>query len=132
MSTPVLDKFSKLWISLFAHSPRAKIALQTHTGKRPKTYSATSWWSKFEVIKQVHALFRQLPTFLNQDDLPEKTKKKLRDIVFDQQQFSHLKVELAATVDAMEPFVKVTYNLEGNGAVALQTCQELRFLDNFI
>lgn len=30
-----------------------------------------------------------------------------------------LKVELAATVDAMRPFVQATYNLEGDGPLAL-------------
>ena len=132
MDTPVLDEFSKLLISLFAHSPRARIALFTHTGQKPKTHSSTRWWLKFEVLKQVHGLLRYLHTFLGRDDLPEKTRKKLRDIVYDQRRLGCLRVELSVTVYAMEPFVKATYNLEGDGPLAVRAYQELRVLGQLL
>ena len=37
-------------------------------------------------------------------------------------------MELAATVDCMEPFVKATYNLEGDGFLALETYQRINAL----
>ena len=51
--TPILDKFIRLWISLFAHSSLAKIEWRTKTGVSMKSYSATRWWSKWEVFHQV-------------------------------------------------------------------------------
>lgn len=39
-----------------------------------------------------------------------------------------LQVEIAITVDAMEAFVKATYNLEGDGPLALTTYEEIRKL----
>ena len=65
METPILDQFLKAWISLFAHSPKSRIAFKTQTGQSPKTHSATKWWSQFEVIKQVHDLFGDIPDFLD-------------------------------------------------------------------
>ena len=44
-NTPNLDEFSKLWISLFTHSPKARIAWKTTTGLSIRTYSETRWWS---------------------------------------------------------------------------------------
>ena len=48
MKTPILDDFIKAWISLFAHSPKSRLAWRTQTGLSTPTYSATRWWSKFE------------------------------------------------------------------------------------
>lgn len=70
-------------------------------------------------------------TFLTAD-LPAVTKKKLTDICNQPQQQALLKIELAATVDAMEPFVKATYNLEGDGPLALRAYQELRTVESSI
>lgn len=132
METPVLHQFIKAWISLFAHSPKSRIAFKTQTGQIPKTHSPTRWWSKFEVIKQVHDLFGDIPNFLNTTDLPEVTRRKLTDICGQPQQQALLKIELAATVDAMEPFVKATYDLEGDGPLALRAYQHLRTVKSSI
>ena len=56
----------------------------------------------------------------------------LIDICGQPQQQALLKIELAATVDAMEPFVKATYNLEGDGPLALRVYQELRTVESSI
>ena len=37
-------------------------------------------------------------------------------------------MELAATVDCMEPFVKATYNLEGDGFLVLETYERVNAL----
>ena len=39
-----------------------------------------------------------------------------------------LKIEIATTVDAMEPFVKATYKLEGDGPLSLEAYQQLSIL----
>ena len=46
----------------------------------------------------------------------------------DEPTMTKLKIEIAITIDAMEAFVKATYNLEGNGALALSAYEEIRKL----
>ena len=41
-------------------------------------------------------------------------------------------MELAITVDAMEPFAKATYALEGDGALAVVTYEHVRMLYSVI
>ena len=45
---PVLDEFFHLWVSLFAHSSRAKMDWQTAIGISIKSHSCTRWWSKWK------------------------------------------------------------------------------------
>ena len=68
MKTPVLDEFTKAWISLFAHSPKSRLAWRTQTGLPTPTHSATRWWSKFEVIHQLHKAFGDVSALLRRDD----------------------------------------------------------------
>lgn len=46
-------EFGNLWLQLFSHSLKAKLAWQTLTDHKPKSYSETCWWSKWEVFKQL-------------------------------------------------------------------------------
>ena len=62
MKTPILDDFVKSWISLFSHSPKSRLLWKTQTGSSPASYSATRWWSKFEVIRQLLNMFGDVPT----------------------------------------------------------------------
>ena len=104
MATPHLEKFMKSWVSHFAHSARSRIAFKAITGQFHTSYSETRWWSKYEMMVQVHDLF---------GDIPEVTTHKLQDILNDQQNLPLLTVELAITVNATKPFVQSTYQLEG-------------------
>ncbi len=128
MRTPILDDFTKAWISLFAHSPKSRLAWRTQTSLRTPTYSATRWWSKFEVIYQLHKTFGDVSSFLHRDDLPPATTAKLLRIVEDECMCRKLKMEIAITVDAMEAFVKATYKLEGDGPIALVAYQQISLL----
>lgn len=83
------------------------------------SHSATRWRSKFEVINQVLNCFGHIPTFVNGEGLPEATARKLQAIINNSQQLAQLKVELAVTVDVMMPFVRATYDLEGDGPLSL-------------
>lgn len=80
METSFLEQVLRAWISLFAHSPRSRITVKTQTGQSSKTQSPTRWWLRFEVIKQVYDLFGDKSNFLDRDDLPEVTKRKVIDI----------------------------------------------------
>lgn len=61
------------------------------------------------MLVQVHDLFADIPAFVNGGQIPEVTAHKLQDILNDQQKLPLLTVELAITVNAMEPFVQSTY-----------------------
>ena len=132
MRTPVLDAFSKAWIALFSRSPKSRLAWTTQTGLPPPSYSATWWWSRFEVIQQLLNTFGDVSSFLNNDDMPVATTSKLLEILRDPANCRKLKMEIAITVDAMEPFVKATYTLEGDGALALVAYERVSMLYSVI
>ena len=119
MRTPNLDTFTKAWISLFSYSPKSRLLWQTQTGLSAPSFSSTRWWSKFEVIAQIHDAFGDVTTFLQNDDLPSTTVTKMSEILNNPGMCRKFKIELAVTVDAMAAFVKATYNLEGDGPLAL-------------
>ena len=112
MQTPVLDLFIKGWIGMFAHSPKTRLAWTTQTGLPSPTYSATRWWSKFEVIQKVHDSFGDVVTFLSCQNLPSVSSGKLREILQNPPQCRKLKIELAITVDSMAPFVRLLTTLK--------------------
>ena len=123
-SIPHLSSFTIWWVSLFSHSPKSKLLWKERTGRAFTGYSTTRWWSKFEVMKQLHDLFGDLEPFLDSNaDISPATRGKLLSMLKDPQQKPYLMVELAVTIDAAMPFVKATYNLEGDGPLAL-TCYE--------
>ena len=124
--TPILDEFSKAWIGLFAHSPKSRNLWRDQTGLSPPSYSPTTWWSRFKVLHQLHN------AFLNNDSLPPTTSSKLLDILNDLPKCRKLKTELGITVDSMESFVKATYVLEGDSALALVAYERFSMLYSVI
>ena len=88
------------------------------------TYSVTRWWSKCEVMKQVTIQFGDIHPFLTSaEDFASALKPKLLSVLEDPYQARLLQLELTATINAGEPFVKATYCLEGDGSLALE-CYE--------
>ena len=134
MKTPVLDEFIKHWISLFSHSPKTRLAWASMTGLSSPSYSSTRWWSKYEVIKQVHDSFADVSSFLQNpgSDLPRATSQKLIDILQNVPILRKLKMELAIVIDGMTPFVQATYRLEGDGFLAITTYHAIRTLESVI
>ena len=123
-SIPHLSAFTVWWVNLFSHSPKSKLLWRERTGRSVEGYSATRWWSKFEVMKQLLDLFGDIQPFLESNtDISPATRAKLLSMFSDEQQKSYLMVKLAVTIDAAMPFVKATYSLEGDGPLAL-TCYE--------
>ena len=79
--TPNLDSFIRLWVSLFAHSPRARLWWRDRTGKAMTSYSPTRWWSKWEVMSQVMAFFGDVAPFLQANpEMSPATNQKLLEI----------------------------------------------------
>ena len=132
MNTPILHDFSKAWIGLFSRSPKSRLLWRTQTGQFVSSYSATRWWSRFEVINQLLTAFNVVVTFLANDDFPPVTSGKLLEIVNDPPKARKLKMEIAITVDAMKPFVKATYKLEGDGALSVVAYEQLRILYAYV
>ena len=72
--------------------------------------------------------FSDAKKFLERDYLPPATSTKLLQVFDDPAKTRKLKIEIATTVDAMEPFVKATYKLEGDGPLSLEAYQQLSIL----
>ena len=72
--------------------------------------------------------FSDVKKFLERDDLLPATYTKILQVLDDPAKTRKLKIEIATTVDAMEPFVKATYKLEGDGPLNLEAYQQLSIL----
>ena len=127
MKTPILDEFVKAWVGMFTRSPKTRARWRVLTGLPPPSYSVTRWWSRYEVLAKPMSTFGDVSNLL-EDDISPANASKLRAILEDALMTRKLKMELAVTVDCMEPFVKATYNLEGDGYLALEVYERLSAL----
>ena len=84
-------------------------------------------------MHQVHDCFGDVATFLRgEPSLPAATRQKLVAVLNDDAQCRKLKMELAVTVDGMEPFVKATCALEGDGMLSVTAYERIRTLYSHI
>ena len=124
---PTLDEFGQLWISLFSHSARAKLAWKLLTGVAIKSYSETRWWSKWEMLNQLCTNFADVQPFLQANrDISPKTTDRLLLILEDEDDRISLELELAAMIDIGKHLVRATYALEGDGPLVLTTYEKLQ------
>ena len=63
--TPILHEFDILWVSLFSHTPHARLLWRTRTGRSMHSYSQTRWWSRWEVYEQLLTYFGDVTPFLD-------------------------------------------------------------------
>ena len=63
-----------------------------------------------------------LAGIIGNQDLPTTTTTKMTDILNSPANSRKLKIELAVTVDAMDPFVRATHNLECDGPLSMSVC----------
>ena len=68
--TPNLDEFLSAWITLFSHSPKARLTWRTQMGIAAKSHSKTRWWSRWEVIDQLLKMFNHFWRGMLTLDLP--------------------------------------------------------------
>ena len=109
-NTPTLSEFITSWISLFSRSPKTRLLWKTRTEQSMSSYSFTRGRSKWEVVKQVMLYFGDIkPFLLENEDVGPALRPKLLAFFRDPQTKSKLQVEVTATVDWGEPFVKVCY-----------------------
>ena len=124
--TPNLDEFLSAWITLFSHSPKARLTWRTQTGIAAKSHSKTRWWSRWEVIDQLLKMFRDIQPFLEGNaDIGPASRSKMLAILQDSQKKTYLMIEMAIVVDAGRYFVQATYNLEGDGPLVLKCYEQL-------
>lgn len=117
--TPTLSDFITLWICLFSHSPKTRLLWRSRTNKSMSSYSTTRCWSEWEVIRDVMLYFADIEPFLR-----ENICSKLLALFNNPQLTSKLKVEIVATIDWGEPFIKACYTLEGDGPLSIE-CYEI-------
>ena len=76
--TPTLSEFLHLWVSLFAHSPKARLLWKEQVGFAVRSYSATRLWSQWEVMHQLMTSFGDVESFLtSHNDMAPATTTKL-------------------------------------------------------
>ena len=120
-TTPVLSEFITAWISLFAHSPKCRMIWKELTRRAMGSFSATHWWSRWEIMEQISVQSDDTDNFLHKDDLGSNaTRTKLLDILRDLEKKAKLQIELAVVVDCGHAFVKATYDLEGDGPLVVE------------
>ena len=123
-NTPTLSAFVSSWVSLFGHTPKARLLWKQQTGRSVTTYSVTCWWSKWEVIKHLMVQFGNLHLFLSSgENFAPALRPKLLAVLDDPNQSRLLQLELVATVGAGEPFVSATYHLEGDGPLVFESSE---------
>ena len=128
-NTPTLAEFTQWWIALFARSPAARLAWRAQTSTSVKSFSATRWWSIFEVQDQMLNHFGDILPFLSECEYSPAARQRLLDIMENRYaEYSHdqLKVELAVVIDAGKIFVEKTYILEGDGLLVFDAYKHLQ------
>ena len=122
---PDLLSFGSLWIHLFKHSHRAKLIWQELTGRTPKSYSETRWWSKWEAFEQLLLQFGDVQQFLQEAETA-KLAPQIRETLSDQESQINLQLQLAAIVDVGHHFVTAAYHLEGDGPLVFSCYEKLQ------
>ena len=77
--------------------------------------------------KQILDAFSDVKSFLEDESHPS-SRTHLLEILNDLPSYRKLNMEIASTVDAGEPFVKATYQLEGDGPLVFLAYEEIRTL----
>ena len=132
--SPTLVEFGSLWTKMFRHSCKAKLLWKDPTGQTPRSYSETRWWSKWEVYHQLMVQFGDVARFVEEArdaKVFPQLLPQLQAILSNPQRLMNLKLELAATIDVGEHFVKATYFLEGDGPLVFACYEKLSAVSQF-
>ena len=57
---PILSEFTSAWIMMFSHSPKVRLLWKEQTGRAMGSYSATRWWSRWEIMKQLMVQYPEI------------------------------------------------------------------------
>lgn len=128
IETDLLNSFLCSWVSLFSHSPTARIAWRERTGEAIKSYSQTRWWSWWEMLHQLHKLFNHVSPFLRALECSPTVRANLLHFLDTQHDLRCLRMQLAVTIDVGKLFVQKTYLLEGDGELVVEAYLHLQEL----
>ena len=119
--TPLLDVFVHSWVSLFTHSPAAKMSWRDQAGKAIKSYSCTRWKSWWEMLAQIQRNFHHVLPFLQALQSSPTVCEKLLRMLQDDDELKELQLQLCIVIDGVKLFVTKTYHLEDNGELIVET-----------
>ena len=113
-----VDKFMNGWLKIIDKAS-GKTAFRDRVGVTPLTYSKTRWWSKFEVLKQVFHQMHHMPSVLEALRSNKSCKESVKKCLAMISNPAFL-VQLSALMDGGTIFVAMTYDLEGDGLLAVK------------
>ena len=111
---------SLLWINLSRHGFRYSLTApsQGFFGECKQAWHHHPSHQLHEVIAQLYTAFNNVMSFLQTSKLYTVPVCKMTDILNNAGLCCKLKIELAITVDAMDAFIRATYDLEGDGPLS--------------
>ena len=126
--------FTSMWVQLFAHSPKCRLEWKARANVSVRSYSKTRWWSKWQVMEQLHDLFGDVVEFLLATPQSDSsvTRRRLKEKVQGLESRARLQMQLAVVVKFGRPFADSTYRVEGDGALCVQAYQGLTALSLFV
>ena len=108
--------------NLLSRSLAAKVLWRKLTGHAWRNKSKTRWWSEWECLKDLLGKLDHLQTFLTSPKLSESEFAQTAAALWERPESRRAATfELQCVVSVAEPFVAATYQLEGDGALALIT-----------
>ena len=112
---------------MFRHSCKAKLLWKDLTGQTARSYSETTRWCKCEVYHLLIVQFGDVERLVEEAKDTKVCPKLLPhpQALSDPQRLMNLKLELVATIDVGENFVKATYFLEGDGPLVFACYEKL-------
>ena len=114
LRVPEAERLLSTLINLHNPSPTSRTLWRNRFGVTPKSVSETRWWSRWEFAVCVLTGFLDLPTYidtLEKNNCSPAHTRELRSLMTD----PLLHFQLLVMKTAIEPFVKLTYELEGDG-----------------
>lgn len=123
INAPTLVAFVSTLNNMFSHSDFARNKwVESSSGTRIPLYNNTRWWAMYEFMHRLMLEFASVPSFLQLMDEGGNCSASitaLRSIYDNPATNALLQVELAAVVELLDPLVRLTYRLEGDGPLAL-------------
>ena len=127
-----MDNFMSGWINIMSRSPAARALFQQMTDTAGKRANLTRWFASWEVLFQVCVMFGDVRPFLlkcQELGYADANVKKCLEMLATPG--LKVKVALAAVADC-DFLIKTTYDLEGDGILAIVAFDALALLDERI
>ena len=93
---PILSEFTSARITMLSHSPKVRVIWKEQSNG---SYSATRWWSRWEIMKQLMVQYPEIEMFVrNNPEVAPASHAKLITFFEDKQMNVYLQqLELAAS-----------------------------------